>query len=43
MTIGTPEFAQLLMRIVVYGSAIGFAIYLVYDRCKTKRQRGINR
>lgn len=43
MTIGTAEFAQLLMRIVVYGSAVAFALYLIYDKRRTRRQRGLSR
>jgi len=41
MTIGTPELAQLLLRIAVYGGSLFLLIFFFVDRARTRARRGI--
>lgn len=41
MTIGTPAFAQLLLRIAVFGGSLFLLVFFFVDRARTRARRGI--
>ncbi len=42
MIVGTPELAQLLLRIVVFGGGAFFLGFLFYDKARSRARKGLS-